>query len=400
MKTLKKMLVFLACLYTSLVLLSVAIFHLPWWVLELFPEAKRDQIISSGIVSATVHPLYRDWLLNFVRTPNAPRDTDYIMDTYRAFGEALHTTVDDDASDFLGWPNTIRPHDAQVLFVGDSFCNGSSVGTRLSPPAVYAKLTGARVYNASNPGYGLDQYVRIIDKLTAGLPQDERFAGKDVVVLVHLGNDFTADIMQHKIRLKYSEDQFSWQLQLGPLHSWIQYLLSCFGLRPAFAAPSGVYSPVPMTCETQGDLPFAWHPGYAGYLIPGIFTAQLPMARQLIDGLKSLEARGLSIKIVLVPTSLQVVVNDIDWSKVGIENRLAQDIPRMTEMLEEIRTVSTELFRRADFEVLDMTDILRASPQRCLYFQPADTHCTARGYEAIGQAIASRWPELGRTHAN
>ena len=61
MYKLKRMLLFLVCLYASLALLSVAVFNLPWRLLELCPEAKRDQMISSGIVSATAHPLYRDW---------------------------------------------------------------------------------------------------------------------------------------------------------------------------------------------------------------------------------------------------------------------------------------------------------------------------------------------------
>jgi hypothetical protein len=46
--------------------------------------------------------------------------------------------------------------------------------------------------------------------------------------------------------------------------------------------------------------------------------------------------------------------------------------------------------------VLDLTPTLAASPERCLSYQPGDTHCTALGYEAIGQAIAARWPALGK----
>jgi len=390
----------LAASYLALAGFSFAVFHLPWSVLERLPEAKRDQLISSGVVSARQHPLYRDWLQSFVRTPNAPRDPDYVMDTYRAYGETIHTRVDDDASDFLGWANTISPSDASVLFVGDSFTNGASAGTRLSPPAVYARLTGAKVYNASLGGYGLGQYVRIIDMLTGGLAQEKRYAGKDVVVIVYLGNDLNSDLVLYSLRQKYSDDSLAWQLELGPLRAWARYLLSSYGLRPAFAAPTGLYSPAPMTCRTPGDLPFAWHPGYASFLDKENVMATLPMARRLISDLKALESRGLSIKIVLVPSSIQVVDKDIDWNKIASGARLAEDVPRIVQALEGVRAAAVQMFTAEGFAVLDVTDTLRASPDRCLYFQPADTHCTALGFEAIGKAVAARWPELGRTPPN
>jgi hypothetical protein len=396
MKRLKKTIVFLACCYLALTALSVAIFHLPWRILELYPEAKRDELISSGIVSANIHPLYRDWLKSFVRTPNAPRDPHYTMDTYRAYGRTVQTSVDDDPSDFLGFANTISPHEAQVLFVGDSFCNGASVGTKFAPPAVYAKLTGAKVYNASLGGYGLGQYVRIIDRLTNGLPPNERFVGKDVVVQVYLGNDFTGDIRVYKIRMLYSEHALAWQLSLGPLRAWVKYLLVSTGVRPAYAGMPFTYYPVPMQCQTPGELPFAWHPGLAAFLFRDNFTEQLPMIHQFVDQLRALAVQGRSIKIVLIPSSLQVVFNDIDWSKIDSTSHLPQELPQIVAMLNEVRSFATDIFHKAGFEVLDMTDILRSSPQRCLYYQPADTHCTALGYEAIGRAIAARWPDLGR----
>ena len=172
----------------------------------------------------------------------------------------------------------------KCLFVGDSFCNGASAGTRLSPPAIYASLTDAKVYNASNGAYGLAQYIRIIDKLTAGLPPDTRFTGKDIVVQVYLGNDLVADLALHNIRLKYTQDALSWQLGLGPLRSWVKYILSAYGVRQAFAAPKGDYASIPMSCETYEGLPFAWHPGYGSFLIRDNFTDQLPYRHSAHQG--------------------------------------------------------------------------------------------------------------------
>jgi len=266
-KRIGKALCFVIVSYVCLILLAAAIFHAPWCIMERLPEAKRDQLISTGVVSASSHPLYREWLMGFVRAPNEPRNPVYTMDSYLAYGETVQTASDDIASDFLGFANAILPSQARLLFVGDSFCNGASAGSRLSPPAVYSRLTSTPTYSASNGGYGLNHYVRIIDKITQGLPEDQRFTGRDVVVLVYLGNDLTSDMTLYSLRKQYSQDGLSWQLRLGPLWAWGKYLLSTYGARPAFAAPAGAYAPVPMACQTPGNLPVAWHPGYATYLI-------------------------------------------------------------------------------------------------------------------------------------
>lgn len=382
--------------YVCLTLLAAAIFHAPWVIIEKLPEAKRDQLISTGVVSANAHPLYREWLMGFVRAPNEPRNPAYTMDSYMAYGETVQTTVDDIASDFLGFANAILPSQARLLFVGDSFCNGASVGTRQSPPAVYSRLTGTPTYSGSNGGYGLNQYVRIIDKLTQGLPEEQRFKGSDVVVLVYLGNDLTSDMTLYSLRKQYSQDALAWQMLLGPLRAWGKYLLSTYGARPAFAAPTGAYSPVPMNCKTPGYMPVSWHPGYASYLFEENLENEIPLALQLVDELAALKARGLNIKIVLIPASPAFLARDVDYAQVPPDSRMAQDLPKIAQSLERVRTVALEAFDRRGFEVLDLAPLLAASPERCLYYQPGDTHCTALGYEAIGQAVAARWPDLGK----
>jgi len=393
----KTMLLILVATYLALAGLSFAIFNLPWVILKQLPEAKRDILISSGVISPTVHPLYRDWLFGFVSTPNIPRSINYTMDTSTVYGNVMQTQLEEGPScDYLGWPNTLSPHEANLLFVGDSFAAGASVSSRFSTPSTYARLTGAKVYNASLGGYGIGQYVRIVDELTGRLPKDTNFAGHDVVVMIYLGNDFTGDIFTDILRHKYTENSFLWQMELRPLRFWVDYLLNCFRIEPVSVAPIKQYSPAPMSCRTPGELPFAWHPGNAAFLIRENFTVCLPFIQQLISQLKALEARDLTIKIVLVPTSMQVVAGDIDWSKIPAGSDLANDIPGIVASIEDIRSVGKDLFLKAGFEVLDMTDIFRNSPDRCLYYQPTDTHCTALGYEAMAKAIAARWPHLGR----
>lgn len=395
-----KAICFVIVSYICLILLAAAIFHAPWFILETLPQAKRDQLISTGVVSANSHPLYREWLMGFVRAPNEPRNPVYTMDSYLAYGEIVHASSDDLPSDFLGFANTLPPSQARILFVGDSFCNGASAGSRLSPPAVYSRLAGTPVYSGSNGGYGLNHYVRIIDKLTQGLPEDQRFKGRDVVVLTYLGNDFTSDMTLYSLRKQYSQGDLSWQLRLGPLRAWGKYLLSAYGARPALAAPAGAYAPVPMVCRTPGDLPVAWHPGYASYLIEENQEIEIPLALNFVDEMAALRARGLDIKIVLIPASPLLLAKDVDYSRVQPASRMAQELPLIARSLDRVRGIALEAFTRHGFEVLDLTPILAASPDRCLYYQPGDTHCTALGYEAIGRAIAAKWPDLGKGDAS
>ncbi|MFZ5427415.1 MAG: hypothetical protein ACOZEN_10585 [Thermodesulfobacteriota bacterium] len=365
-------------------------------MLRLLPEITRDQAVSMGVVSVRTHPLYREWLMGFVRQPGAPRNAGYLLDTAKAYGDLQEILPDDDPSDALGWPNLIAPREADVLFVGDSFCNGDSAGTRLSPPALFARLTGVRVYNASNGGYGLAQYARIIDHLTRGLPEPERFRGKDVVVLVYLGNDLTADIMLHKERARLTEGTAGWMLELGPLRALASMALAGLGERTPLAHGDGLYRRVPMACGTADGLPFSWHPGYGPYAARQTWTRMLPDAKLLAADLKKLTEGGLDVRMVLIPCSLQVLADDIHWPGLDAASAALRDLPRMAANLEDLRRETARLFSEAGFEVLDVTDAMKASTERCGLFQTQDTHCTSAGYEFIARAVAGRWPRLGR----
>ncbi|GFK95474.1 hypothetical protein NNJEOMEG_03339 [Fundidesulfovibrio magnetotacticus] len=397
MRLLKRLCLFAAVCACLLAVLSAAVYHLPWAALQGLPEAKRDQLVSLGVVSPASHPLYREWLLNFVRTPEAPRPSTYSLDTPPAYGGQRTITVDDAPSDALGFANAIKPSQARVLFVGDSFCNGASAGTNLSPPAQFARITGASVYNASNGGYGPAQYQRILERVTRSLPPGERFDGKDVVVLSYLGNDLSSDSLLYLERLESIRHAWRWQLTLGPLRAWVRYL---WDSRKGQALPYGPqwnYSGVPMICATPDGQPFSWHPGYASYLFQEGLDAQFEVAARLFEGIAAQAPQGGKIRLVLVPSSLQALEKDIDWARLAPGSPPARDLRPIIDSMDRVREKGVALFGKLGFDVLDLTPIFRADPDRCLYYQPEDTHCTAKGYEAIARAIAARWPELGRS---
>lgn len=396
MNLLRKLLLIAASCAILLAALSVGVYHMPWSVLEMLPEPKRDQLISLGVVSPAVHPLYREWLLNFVRTPQAPRPSAYQVDTGPAYGKPRTITVDDASSDALGFANTITPAQADILFVGDSFCNGASAGTNLSPPVRFAKLTGRTVYNASNGGYGPAQYLRLLDRVTRQLPPGERFAGKDVVLLSYLGNDLSSDSLTYLERLEGTRHALRWQLTLGPLRAWAGYLRASYRAGGSPYSPQWNYSDIPMACATPGAMPFSWHPGYASFLFQDVLAPQFATAADLYTQIAALTPPGGRIRLVLIPSSLQVLDQDIDRAKLDPAGPPARDLPAIAASMDRVRAKGLELFDRLGFDVLDLTPVFRADPRRCLYYQPDDTHCTAEGYEAIARAIAARWPELAR----
>lgn len=396
-KTLVQFFLFALALYAALVALSAAVFYTPWSMLKSMYDPKRDQLISMGVFTPTHHPLYREWLHHFVRTPDEPRGSQYFMDTYYAYGVMLEGAIDEYDSDFLGFPNAISPHDAKVVFVGDSFCVGASAGSKRAPAAIYARLTGTPTYNGSNGGYGMAQYLAILKKITRDLPEDKRFAGRDVVLMSYLGNDFTSDIVQHERRIMHTDKAPLWLMELGPLRAWVKYLRITYGqAHAAPVIPQGIYAPIPMKCETSGMMPFVWHPGYSSMLDPENISGPMPAARETVRQIKELEKSGLRIHVVLIPANIQVVYDDIDWSKIPRDSRLAKDTPKIYEAMKVVRQNAVDTFKSFGFDVLDLTDVMRDNPQHCMLYQPGDTHCTPLGFEVIGKAIADKWPDLGR----
>jgi len=395
--------------YGLIVLASTAVFYTPWAILKNMNEDKRDEMISLGIFSPKSHPLYRPSLYSFLREPNAKGKTTAIGDTYKAYGVTVKIDLQEEDNDSLGFPNTIPASDAAVLFVGDSFGVGVSVGSKLCPAAVYAKMTNAKVYNASNGSWGPVQYVDIIKMMTQELPKEKRFSGKDVVVLFYLGNDFDVDMLQYEMRKMQTDHVVSWLFALKPLREWVNFLqlanwkdqhVQSHGqdqqTQTTDEIPHGIYAPIPMKCETVRGLPFAWHLSYLGWIHQGYDPKRWNAIDKVIGELKSFEAKGLRIKVVLVPTSVQILSDNIDWASVPKDSRIEADTKKLKEIQDQTKEKATAIFKKYGFDVLDLADVMNASPQKCLYYQPVDTHCTALGYEAIGKAIAAKWPDLGK----
>lgn len=390
-------------LYIVAIIATAIMYFLPWHFIEKIPAVKRDQLISTGVFSHKVHPLYREWLNHFVAPPNSIRSNHYTMDTYRLYN-VLRTEITDENDskvDELGFSNSTTPHNSRILFVGDSFGVGLSAGSHMAPAAIFHRLTGVPTYNASNPGYGLAQYIALINYFTKQLPQQERFTNRDVVILTYLGNDYLADIMLYEQHIKYEKHPILWIIQLGPLRNWIKYLhFKWIPEATAFEAnkiPAGRYSPIWLQCNTPHSLPFALPPLFSSFLDRQMVMSYVAKARPFLEQLKELQNAGLHIKIVIIPIGLQVIFNDIDWGATTKSTpTLVKELPEIYSCMNAMESEVVKMYQQFGFDTLDLTPVLRDMPEHCQFYQPADTHCTALGYEAIVRTIVQQWPNLGQ----
>jgi hypothetical protein len=421
-----------AVMYVMTLAVLVAVYYAPWSLLKGMNEEKAGNLMSLGVFSPEAHPLYSKSLRGFLRQPDTRGSAKYLADTYKAYGSNVFLDVDDQDNDCLGFPNSAAMHEASVLFVGDSFGLGTSAGSKHAPSAIYSAVTNVAAYNASNGSWGPAQYVGIIKMLTTELPAGRRFKGNDVVVTFYLGNDFDFDVIQYLLKRIHTDHAMSWLVKLGPIRSWISYIKLTLsrqdetsgadayyfmssmaavsaakflqqvassayaGVRDNNDAPLGLYSPVPMNCDTVEGLPFAWHPGNASLIQSGVAPEIWNTTEGLISELKSLESDGRRIKIVLIPANIQILYDSIDWSSVRSGSRIATDTIKLKEIMDQTREKAKWLFGKYKFEVLDLTDLMSEYPGKCLFYQPFDTHCTAAGYAFIGKAIADKWPDLGK----
>lgn len=86
--------------------------------------------------------------------------------------------------DELGFRNPKKLENCEVLMLGDSFTEGSSVSDDQSWPALYAKMSGKKIYNLGMSGGNPSTYVESFEKFGLSL------SPKRVFCMIYEGNDF------------------------------------------------------------------------------------------------------------------------------------------------------------------------------------------------------------------
>lgn len=387
-------------LYLALVGLDAFVYRtLPR--LDRFSPEHRELLYSYGVYDPATNPLYRPWLHGYVNEPGLPPHRGTADDAYRAYGMFLADApaVDVSGTDALGWWNARLPGQAEVLFLGDSFCYGAGSGTARSIPALYENATGQAVYAACKNGYGLPQYRDILRRLTVEAPPDgpERFRGRTVVVLIYVGNDLAADLFVYRDRLR-EEGLGPWRhWRLTTLRRLARYLRDAArGSGQALAAAPtpavdtrGAY-PVPLTEPTENGLPFAFHPFYRGFIDTDWFgPAEEEDIRRVLADLRDLAEKGsFRLYAVVLPTALQVLYPRIDFAAVPRRSEFARKAADMTRNLNALTARLLVMLDEAGIAGLDMEPRFMDAPDAGRYYWPTDTHLTSRGNAAVARALA------------
>ncbi|EHJ46833.1 hypothetical protein DFW101_0817 [Solidesulfovibrio carbinoliphilus subsp. oakridgensis] len=388
-------------LYLALAGLDAGIYHgLPH--APLFSDKQRELLYSYGVFDPTTNPLYRQWLHGYVNEPNQPPRSGTADDAYRAYGIALPDppglTVA--ATDPLGWWNGRMPREADVLFIGDSFCYGAGSGSARSIPALYEKATGQPVYAACKNGYGLPQYRDILRRLTVETPPGApgHFGGRDVFVLLYVGNDTAADLFVYRDRL--AEERLGvWRhVKLRTLWRLSRFLRDADqGAGQALAAgPTPTvdthgYFPVPLTVPTQKGLPFAFHPFYRSFADTAWFgpAEEESVAAVLADLRRLAESRHLRLRVVLLPTALQVVFPRIDFAAVDRRSEFARKSWDEVRNLNALAGLLLGMLSDAGIETLDMEPAFMNDPDAGRLYWPTDSHLTPEGNAATVAAMCA-----------
>ncbi len=388
-----------AALYLAMVGLDAFVYRvLPR--LDRLSEKHRELLYSYGVYDPATNPLYRPWLHGYVNAPGLPPRRGTADDAYRAYGVALPDppAVEVSGTDALGWWNGRTPSQAETLFIGDSFCYGAGSGTAQSIPALYEKLTGRPVYAACKNGYGLPQYRDILRRLTEEAPtgSSERFAGREAVVLVYVGNDLAADLFVYRHRLAEERMGLSRHFRLASLRRLSRYLRDAAagqGQALAAAPPAAVdtqgYYPVPLTVPTERGLPFAFHPFYRSFIDASWFgPAEEDEVRQALCDLRDLAKKaGLSLRVAVLPTALQVLYPRIDFSAVPRRSEFSAKAADATRNLNALTATLLDMLRGLDIATVDMEPVLMDAPDAGRCYWPTDTHLTPRGNVAMARAL-------------
>jgi len=370
--------------------------------LPFFSPAEKRLLYRNGVLAAVRQPEYRPWLTGCVSQPGLGPVTLAVGDTALACGEPRDSlpTVAMSAVDGLGFRNDIPPSQADALFLGDAFCQGAGSGTAQSIPALVQKASGQTVYAACNDELGLAHYARLLEALTGdGLGPENRFAGKNVTVLLQVGDDLTTDIAafrQHKMD----------ELVSHARHLWLESLRALW----AFSRDSGVpdnVGPVRPDASAPGCTrvaikgdgksprtalfpPLSLSSPDAAWPAPGqedelraVFTAMARLAKD----------RNLDVRFVILPTALQVLYPRLDLGSLEKKSSFAKAAPALVRRDNQLTAFAVSAAEEAGFPVLDLEPLLVGRDDAAELYWPADTHLTPHGNAVVADAILQAFPK-------
>lgn len=400
----------LGILYATACVLDVLVYrygyHLPF-----FSQRVRDYYYSAGVFDQNSHPRYRQPFDGYILSPLATAGRP--GDIYATYNLPLHSLeLAWPQPDELGWPNQHALHEAEALFIGDSFGRANAAGFAHSIPVRLEALTHLKTYVAANEGYGLGQYAGILRYLTQGLPQSERFQGKFVYILLYLGNDISLDLTNFLARRRHAA-----QFSEVAFHARLTALVRLASLARTISAKRITTTQPVYPLVTEDDVatiaserqrtdgwyphfftiplyqgqPFAFDQGnFAEFRTITWLEKRRLHVRELLQDIQSTaQQTGVTVRFVMLPTRLQILAPY--FREIPSDQRLEFDrwFPNLIASEEQIRMMLGQELQGLGFETLDMTPIFEEMVFRIPLFWAGDLHYTPEGYHLIGERIAT-----------
>ena len=352
----------------------------------------RDTLAYHRPPNATFELTFEDKPLAYRSYPDAPPgypDVPCVMNT-----------------DHRGFRNQTDLPRYDVVVLGDSFAEGSSVSDEHAWPRQLAERTGLSVYNLGMSGYAPLNYAQALAQYA--LPLKPRF----VVCLLYEGNDFRSAKADRKSSSPSASEVMRRYFKQSPLlEGFDRFLVDTFGPLRSQAPVAGI--------ETLDWMPLAVPPGssahhyaFAPKQLCDLFVEAKAFSRdrhwlgprKLLEEMKATcDTAGCTFIVAYAPTAPHVVLplaaDNLDPEKVRAFTALNYkgELPPgkifLAELLTRLdarETVVSEWCRREAIPMVPLTQDLRgAAASGIQVYYTYDQHWTPEGHRVVADRVAA-----------
>lgn len=352
-------------------------------------------------------PVDIDLEIVFEDRPTAYRSYPNAVDGYGRTICSLHT-------DHRGYRNSTQLDQYDVVVLGDSFAEGSSVSDAQTWPHLLEELSGLSVYNLGMSGYDPMHYRAALE--THGLALSPRY----VICLLYEGNDFrSAKTDRKRLKPSFSKRVKRYFKQSPIIQSIDRAMITRLGPINSDGPVSGaeVLDWLPLGIP-QG--PSAKHYAFAPKQLRDLFEGRSAFAqdehwlnpRRQIDEMRTLCRRaGAQFILAFAPTkahvTLPMAADRLDAAKVRgfLALRYKKKLPASTVFLAALveragarEQVVSEWCARESIPFVALTPSLRRSTGGGVQtYYTYDQHWTPEGHQVVAETIAAFLAEeIGR----
>ena len=351
----------------------------------------RDRVAYHRPVEAEFHAVFEDRPEARRTYPGAPA----------GFGRVDCTLT----TDRRGYRNQTARDQYDVVVLGDSFAEGSSVSDEHVWPVHLAQNTGLSVYNLGMSGYDPFHYLESLKEY--GLALKPRY----VVCLLYEGNDFRSAKSDRKRRNPSFSKRLKEYLKRSPIINGLDNLLintfgpiNCTGQVPGAEILDWLPLIIP---EGVAGKPYAFAPKQLRDLYGSgeefaLDKHWLNPRRQLAGIDEQCQQAGCRLIVAFAPlkahVTLPVVADRLDAEKVRafLKLRYKKELPEaetfLANLLERVdarEEVVAEWCRRESIPFLSVTEALReAAVAGTQVYYTYDQHWTPDGHAVVAESVA------------